>query len=183
MRLLTALRPVGWQRRFQDTSAQALVEFVFMAMMLIVLVFGLIDFGRAIYDRQILINLSREAANLSSRGTSLADTMTAINASAAPLDLTQDGYLILTIVQRDDTGKLTITDQLAGGALPQTSRVGTGVGNGATLPATDVEIPPRTKKVYVAEVYHRYAPITPLGQLLGFAMPSTPFMLSDVAYF
>lgn len=170
-----------WRRdRLGSARGQALLEFVMMAVMMLVLVFGLLDFGRAIYARQILINLSREAANLSSRGTSLADTLTAINASAAPLNLAQRGYLILTVVHRNDDGTLVITDQLAGGGRSHRSRVGSGVGNAATLPATSVEVPARRQSLYVAEVYHSYTPVSPLGRLLRLAIPND---LSDIAYF
>lgn len=169
------------KRYFERNDGQALVEFVFMTVMLLVMVFGLIDFGRAIYDRQILINLSREAANLSSRGTSLQETEQAIILSAAPLDMVADGCIILTVVERDDEGVVTIVEQTrSNGGISPPSQVGAGTGTVASLPRTAVEIPPRGEKLYVAEVYHRYEPVTPLGQLIEVTLPS---VLSDIAFF
>ena len=174
-----AISPAGAKRL--PESGQALVEFVFMTVMLLVMVFGLIDFGRAIYNRQILINLTREAANLSSRGTSLADTEAAILLSAQPLDLLADGTIILTVVERDDEGALTIVEQSrSAGGLNHASRVGSGVGSSATLPSTAVEVPARGDKLYVAEIYHRFGPVTPVGKLIQTTLPDT---LSDIAYF
>ena len=67
-----------------EDSGQALVEFAIAAMMMVTLLFGLIQFGRAIYDQQVITNLTAEGCSLASRGTSLADTATAVIASAAP---------------------------------------------------------------------------------------------------
>src|SRR5689334_6984144 len=63
------------QTRFRQCSGQALVEFALISLVLITLLFGLIDFGRAILVRQVMVNLSREGANLASRGTSFPDTL------------------------------------------------------------------------------------------------------------
>src|SRR5664279_2853368 len=81
-----------------DDSGQALVEFAIAAMMLLIIVFGLIDFCRAIYDQQVITNLTGEGCSLSSRGTGLTDTVTAVIASSAPLNLNASGRVIATSV-------------------------------------------------------------------------------------
>ena len=50
--------------RRRSESGQAFIEFTFVVLMLIIMLFGLIDFGRAIYEHEVLTNLSREGARL-----------------------------------------------------------------------------------------------------------------------
>lgn len=161
-------------------SGQALLEFVFVGIFLLMLVFGLIDFGRALMTRQTLVAVSREGANLASRGTSLDDTLAAVNTSAQPLNLLSNGYIIVTAVYRQPNGALRVQDQRKAGALPHPSRVGNTIGGPATLPSTTAEVPPRGRTLYAVEVTHRFTPITPLGKLLNTVLPN---QLTDVAYF
>jgi Flp pilus assembly protein TadG len=147
--------------------------------MMMVMVFGLIDFGRAVYERQVLVNLTREGSNLASRGTTLSDTMTAVFTSAGPLNLNARGRVIVTTVFNSN-GTFVVSGQLAQGGISATSKVGTGVGNTATLPPAAVAIPQPNQTLYVTEVFYSYAPITPIGKLLKLTLPPT---LYDVAYF
>ena len=63
--------------------------------------------------------------------------------------------------------------------LGATSQIGSVVGGTAILPATVV--PQLNQTVYVTEVFYKYKPITPIGNLLtGTVLPS---QLYDVAYY
>ena len=55
--------------------------------LMLILVFGLIDLSRAIFDAQVIANLSGQGSSMASRGTTLANTAAAVAASSAPLDL------------------------------------------------------------------------------------------------
>jgi Flp pilus assembly protein TadG len=147
--------------------------------MLLALLFGLIDFGRAIYERQVLTAVTREGSNLASRGTTLANAGNAVVRSANPLDIDTKGLVIVTAVFNDN-GEFKIKDQWKRGGLEATSKIGVGVGNAATMPVTAVQIPPSNQTAYVTEVFYSYAPITPIGQLLQFSLPT---QLYDAAYF
>ena len=162
----------------KNDAGQALAEMAYISLILLVLVFGLIDFGRAIMARQIIVNVSREAANLASRGTALTNVLAAVEDSAKPLNIRGNGYIILTVVSRDDSGLATIVDQQAVGGAPKQSKVGTGKGSSATLPTEDLPGPHQT--LVAAEVFYRYSPLTPVGKLLGIGSSS---QLYDVAYF
>jgi Flp pilus assembly protein TadG len=160
-----------------------LAELAFVALMLILLVFCLIDFCRAIYQSQIIVNLTREGSNLASRGTGsttdevLSNAVSAIVSSAYPLNINTDGRIIISAVVYSN-GLFVVTSQQAQGSLPVISRVHNGIGSGAVMPKTS---PPLTNQpVYVTEVYYSFVPATPVGKLLYFALPST---LYDVAYF
>jgi hypothetical protein len=60
------------------------------------------------------------------------------------------------------------------------SKFGTGIGNAATLPAAARSMFQSGQSIYVAEVFYPFRPLTPVGNLLKVAMPST---LYDAAYF
>jgi Flp pilus assembly protein TadG len=166
----------GGRRHNSWESGQAIVEFAICALLLFTLAFGLVDFGRAIYQKEVITNLTREGSNLASRGTSLNDAATAVVNGANPLNLSTSGYVIITSVV-NNSGTYNITGQVSQGGISARSKVGTGVGNNAVLPAGAVA---SGQTVYVTEVFCSYQAVTPIGKLLGFTLPST---LYDVAYF
>ncbi|MEI6082959.1 MAG: TadE/TadG family type IV pilus assembly protein [Verrucomicrobiota bacterium] len=161
-------------------SGQAFIELAFVVMMLAVLLFGLIDFGRFLYERQIVVNLSREGANLVLRNTAVTNAATAVMNSASPLKMATQGRLIMSTVTNSN-GVRRVTSQYATGGLASGSASKLGVLNAvATMPATTTVIPAAGKVLYVTEVYYKFTPITPVGKLLQLAAPSN---LYDVAYF
>jgi Flp pilus assembly protein TadG len=52
----------GARAKRKKDSGQALVEFALSATMMLVLVFGLVDFSRAIYIAQVIANLTGEGS-------------------------------------------------------------------------------------------------------------------------
>ena len=166
-------------RKLANRSGQAVLEFMFTFLILMVLLFGLIDFGRALLMRLVMSNLSREAANLTSRGTSLSDAMTSLLNSASPLDVNAKGYVVLTEVGRDTNGIPVVVQQLTAGGQTTHSHIGDGIGAAAVIPRPD-ELPATNRNLFVAEVFYRFDSITPVGNLLGF---NTVPMLYDAAFF
>ena len=180
----------NWTSRSRERSGQALIEFMFVGFILLFMLFGMIDFCRAISTRQVLINLSREGANLAARGTgstadeSISNAIAAVIGGAAPLSITTNGLVIITAVLNSN-GIFLVTNQIKEGALSNSapSKVApNGIGQPATgMPNTGgVQIPQTNQTMFVSEVYYKYKPATPIGQLLNFNLTNT---LYDAAYF
>jgi Flp pilus assembly protein TadG len=160
-------------------SAQAFVEFTLIAVLALVVLFAVIDLGRALNCMQEMVGLSRQGSNLASRGDTLSESAAAVVVGDAPLDLSHDGEIIVTSVANIHSVN-TITGQVSQGAVSLPSRIGNGVGNPATVPAAAADMLQRGQTIYITEIFYSYEPITPIQGLLNLVMPST---LYTVAYF
>ena len=163
-------------RKVNRRSGQALIEFSLVAVMLIVVLFGIIDFSRIILVHEVIINVSREGANLISRGTDMTVALNALVTSAHPLDINNNGYIILSTVFNSN-GTLRVTSQQKTGGLLSTSKIGS-QGGVATLP--NPNLPLTNQTLWTSEVFYKFTPVTPLGKLLGVTLPTTNY---DAAYF
>jgi Flp pilus assembly protein TadG len=142
----------------------ALLEFAFVLALILALVFGIIDFSRGLGLKHRGATLSREAANLASRGTDLDGTIAAIIDAAKPVDLGTGGAVIVTRLEKEGTG-FVIKEQKA-------SATGPGLGsrlNPAAIPnAGDY---PDGAVLFAGEVLIDFDPITPFGPLEKMVMP------------
>ncbi len=86
------------------------MEFVLVLPILIFLSFAVVDFSRAIQAQMILVNLSREGANLASRGslplqTSSQNIINSLAATTPPLSMKERGMVYITkIMGNKDSG-------------------------------------------------------------------------------
>jgi Flp pilus assembly protein TadG len=180
MTSVTCRRP---KKTATGERGQALLELLPVMLVLLTLTLAVIDFGRAIWQLQVVTGLTREGSNLASRNTTLIDSANAVINDGAALNLANRGKVIITSVQNVG-GAFVITDQYPTGTLSATSKVGTYILNGppqtAILPTTTTTIPQPGNTIYVTEIFSSYSPITPLGAFVNYTVPST---LYDVAYF
>jgi Flp pilus assembly protein TadG len=167
------------KKRGVGQSGQAMLEFAIIASLVIVIVFAIVDFGRALNQMQVMVDLTRQGSNLASRGTSLTDSANAVVAGDAPLNLNTSGEVIITSVTNNASGNV-ITGQVAAGATSQASRIGTGVGTTASVPTAAAQMLQPGQTIYITEVFYNYQPITPIASLLHIVMPNTFY---QVAYF
>lgn len=88
-------------RRHRRCRGVAAVEFALVLPLLLILIAGLVDAARAVQANMIMLNLSREGANLAARGSlQLKDSsqtiLGALAATAPPLDMEARGMLYIT---------------------------------------------------------------------------------------
>jgi hypothetical protein len=177
-----------------SNSGQAAVEFALGVTLLLILVCASIDFGRAMYQTQVLSELSRQGSSLALRGegTTTCDTMcTAIAdllAGDSGLNLSGNGKIIMTeLSQKSSTngvagpsgGPYTIVEQEeSSGGLSVSSKLG----SSGTVTITGAPGIQNGQYLYVTEIFYGFSPATPIGTLTNNAvgMPST---LYDIAYF
>jgi Flp pilus assembly protein TadG len=192
-----------WISKSQGRSGQALVEFMFVGFILLFMLFGMIDFCRAISTRQVLINLSREGANEAARGfggttdETISNAISAVISGASPLDINAHGRVIISAVLNQGTGTFKITNQISKGSLTNApSKIGllNATGSGAAgsqvvmpfLASAQGAIPQSNQTAFVTEIYYSFTPATPLGNVVvGNIMHGITVtnQLYDVAYF
>jgi hypothetical protein len=163
-----------------SSRGSAAVEFAFILPLLIVLVFGIIDFGRLVHARLVVTNVSREAANLASRYRDIEiqqqadDLLLLLSSSGTPLSLEENGKIIITKINAG-----TSTENKDPVIAVQRSRGGLSVGSclvggqlGLSLPMyehlvfKEANQTADISEITVAEVFYKYRPITPLPNFI-----------------
>lgn len=178
------------KRILREEVGQALIESSFAFVMLSVLVFGVVDFGRALYDIEVMNNVAAQGSNAASRGTGVAATAQAVTTYAAStIDIQHQGCVIVTAVT-NDAGTLSITDQATQCGIVATSKVGCLKGvsgcnsSTPTLPvaaATALQSEVSGSSLYVTEVFYTFTTSTPIASLLqGNTLPG---QLYSAAYY
>ena len=112
------MRRTVWTRHEARRGGQSLVEFVLILPVLLILLFGIIEFGLLLYNKQVITNASREGARygIVSRPTrrSKAEITAVVDAYCANHLVTSGSPVPTTAVQPDPTGgtfgqNLTVT--------------------------------------------------------------------------
>jgi Flp pilus assembly protein TadG len=160
---------------------QAAVELAMITPLLLIVFMAIVDFSRALNDEQILVDLTRQGSNMASRGTALPAAANAVVQGSAPLNLAQNGEIIITSVARVNNAD-KITGQASQGGLSAASKIGTGVGSSATVPAAvdDIFKNNSGQTVFITEVYYSFKSVTPIGNFMKIVLPSKFY---EVAYF
>jgi hypothetical protein len=191
--------------RFSDATGQSIVEFAMILPLFVVLALGVSEVSWALLDQHSVTRISREGANLISRGTTLQDALQVMRGmSTRPVNF-DDGTskVIFSVLKRGETtgtsnfDRVILYQRREFGSCPGSSKLTT-AGGGAfagppnyeaansdnntglrvtNLPSNLVAV--RGGLIYVTEVYTRHTLITPLDRL-GITMPQT---LYSIAYF
>lgn len=180
-------RCVGWNER-----GISIVELAFILPILVILVFGIVDFGRLIQARLVVANVSREGGSLASRVGFFDDVanptddrlefskvMNLLLASAAPLDIKgADGKMYITRINAGSTNGSPdpwIYMRFSGGSMGVASIIqgaeGQEPGGLSATMRDHLTYQQRNKdadidNLTVVEVFYYYRPITPLPKLM-----------------
>ena len=167
-------------KQLKDERGAALIELALCVPLMLVLVFGLIEFSQIIFCKQVMSDLSRQGSDLASRGTSLTDTVSALSTQDGSLNVGTTGRIIVTAVA-DVNGKPQIVDQAESSTgISATSAVGSGIGSPASISSNANTPLSAGQTLYVTEVFYSYSPMTPIGAYLKTSIGSK---LYEVAFF
>lgn len=156
-------------RLVRQKRGQELAEAAIILPILLIMAFAVIEFGNAYSIVHTMAGLSREGANIAARGTSLDTTLQVVITNGNDIQLSSLGGSIVTRIQVQ-SGTPTVINQVASPGYAGVSRVGTignpaqGVGGWGLQAGQDV---------YVVEIFYRYNQLTPLGNIIGPAVPDT----------
>ena len=167
--------------RFHGQRGAAMGELAVILPVVLVILLGIIDVGRLVSAYQSLNDLSREAANLVSLGSSIAAAVTAITTSKkGPVDVQAHGAIIISTLERHTSGDATpwVVDQFTTGTITGAgSRVGR-VGSRAKVPNVE-ELEPGVT-VMAVELVHTFEPLFPIR---AFGLDVYPEVLYEAAFF
>lgn len=151
----------------RDTRGQAVAEFAIVLPLMLFLFLGMVEVGNVLAVSHTLSKLSREGANIASRGTSLDTVLTVVQTNGGDLRFARRGGSVVSRVEVRSDGPV-ILDQVATPGFEDYSRLGA-VGNSPVSFASYGLQSGNTH--YVVEVFYRYEPITPFARLFESALP------------
>jgi|AP12_2_1047962.scaffolds.fasta_scaffold03303_2 TadE-like protein len=152
----------------RDTRGQAVAEFAMVLPLMLFLFLGMIEIGNALSVSHSLSRLSREGANIASRGTSLDTVVNVVTYSGQDIQLGQRGGSIVSRVGMRSDG-LQILDQVASPGLKDRSRLGTLGSHPVSFASYGLQ---DDGTYYVVEIFYHYRPITPFARLFESAIPN-----------
>lgn len=154
------LRP-DWNA-FRCQRGQALVEAALVLPILLLLILGLIESGNGLSVKHKMAVLSREGANIASRGSSLQETLDTVMDSGTEIKLREDGGAIVSRIVVTG-GNPVVINQLAYPGFEGDSRLGLPDSTAAPLggiPFGEGQV------LYAVEIFFDYKPLTPVGGML-----------------
>ena len=166
-------------RRDHERGA-SLAELAVILPVILVLLLGIIDMGRVFYAHQVLSDLSREAANLVSRGSTVDMAFAAASLDEGPVSITDHGVMIVSTIRRrsaDDATPWVVDQARRGIASPSASRVGApgGAAHVPNVSALDSGI-----TIIAVELMHGFEPLFPVER---FGLEFYPEIVYEAAFF
>jgi len=144
--------------------------------LLMLVIFGILEFGNILDSQQTVSYLTREGASMASRGVSFDAVMGATLVNGEGIQLEERGGLVLSRLIVEDGG-LRIEEQLASFGYTGASRLGV-VGDELDE-LTDI-VMAEGANVYVLEVFYIRPTLTPV---MAFLSGMVPDVLYDRAIF
>ena len=135
--------------------------------LLLILLLGVIEFGRAFELKHAISGLSREGANLAARGSSLTQAVAVTLANGADFKLSEEGGVVASTVVASN-GTVKVEDQVASAGYAAKTKIGL---EGAQVAGIDVSGLTSGETLHVVEVFYDYSTVTPLQKFLRVVFP------------
>jgi Flp pilus assembly protein TadG len=139
----------AFKRLGRKERGVAAIEMAMLLPLLVAIAFPVVDFARNLQAQMILINISREGANLSSRASltyPMQTIMSSLTATTPPLNMAANGMIYITEIQggtncdasgNNCTGVVVAQYRWVGGSYAAASSHLWNCGSGGTTWATD----------------------------------------------
>ncbi|MBT8462147.1 MAG: pilus assembly protein [Gemmatimonadetes bacterium] len=150
-----------------ESSGQAVAEFAMVLPLMLFLFLGMVELGNALAVSQSLTRLSREAANIASRGTRLDTVLTVVAANGRDLKFIERGGSVVSRIGVRADG-LEILEQVSSPGFEGRSLLGAVGTDPVSFASYGMEA---GNTHYVVEIFYRYSPITPFARLFESALP------------
>ena len=152
-----------------EQAGTALVEFAIVTPLLLMMLLGVIEYGNVFSSVHTLASLSREGANLASRGSTLPVVVDNVLTSGSDIGLASRGGVVVSrlVVQG---GVAKVDDQVSSTGYGGKSHMGAAKGPAAGTGTWGLQ---EGQIVYVVELFYRYDTVTPLESVVGIGVPDT----------
>ena len=138
-----------------------------VAPLLLIILLGVVELGRFFELKHALSGLTREAANLAARGSSLEQAVTITLSNAADIALDDRGGVVASQIT-SSAGRVIVKDQQASAGYGGRSRVGL---KGAQVNDLAFASLNSGESLYVVEVFCDYATVTPFPVITKAVFP------------
>lgn len=148
-------------------KGQGLVELVVALPFLILLVFGILEISRLLEQQHAISGLTREGANIASRGATLQQALESTRDAQAAGGFGTDGAVVVSRLVVDD-GLPYVVEQVASEGAGHTSRVALTDSIAAPYATSGLV---EGHSYYVVEMFLPYESHTPLERLMASLVP------------
>lgn len=156
------------------TEGQSLVELAISLPLLLLVFLGMVEFAHAYDLVHGMGSISREAANIASRGGTLAEARGVALTNGRDLGIGANGGIVVSRIEYGRRNPI-VREQLVSGGYA--SRLGR---QNQSVPDLRSARYSRGTEVFAVELFLRYEPVTPVGRVLD---PVIPDVLYDRSVF
>jgi hypothetical protein len=161
------MSPSNRNRVLWDRRGQALAEFALVLPLLLLILLGLVEYGRMISVSHSMSRVSREGANIASRGTGLDTVLAVVLKNSADIGLPARGGAIVSRI-RVDRSVPVVLQQIAAPGLEGKSRIGDEGTQVDVLVGLGLD---EGSTHYTVEMFYDYRTITPLPRIVERLFP------------
>jgi Flp pilus assembly protein TadG len=158
----------GTRALWRCRRGQGLIELAVTMPLLMLIALGMIEVNRAIETNHVLSTLTREAANLASRGSTLAEAVDATRANQAATGLGSVGGVVASRIQISG-GLPRIVSQVSSAGYGYSSMVG--LPDSVAQPYVTADLT-EGRAYYVVEIFLPYSSVTGFDRLMPGTIPS-----------